>query len=160
MKHLHSSLDAHDLESMGISCWPFGMQDRVRFSELDPLNHVNNAAYLSWFETTRIGYLMTYGLTAMTHTKADPQIVVRRQVVDYLSPMLFGEAYTVTMRTSRIKPSSLVMEYAIFVDGVVRVTGETVIVSLTHDGTARQPWSSEAVLRMIECDGAKAVGFD
>ena len=145
---------------MGISGWPFGMQDRVRFSELDPLNHVNNAAYLSWFETTRIGYLMTYGLTAMTHTKTDPQIVVRRQVVDYLAPMLFGEAYTVTMRTSRIKPSSLVMEYAIFVDGMVRVTGETVIVSLTHDGTARQPWSSDAILRMIERDGAKAVGFD
>jgi acyl-CoA thioesterase FadM len=73
----------------------------------------------------------------MTHTAADPQIVVRRQVVDYLAPILFGETYVVAMRTTRIKPSSLVMEYAVFVGDTTRATGETVIVSLTQNGTAR-----------------------
>ena len=84
-------MDAAALEHEGITGWPFGMKDRVRFSELDPLNHVNNAAYASWFESARIGYVVEYGLSGMSHTKADPQIVVRRQVVDYLAPVLFGE---------------------------------------------------------------------
>ena len=79
MKNLRAYLDVDGLESEGIQGWPFGLKDIVRFSELDPLNHVNNAAYLSWFETTRIEYIMHYGLTGMTHTEADPQIVVPLQ---------------------------------------------------------------------------------
>ena len=82
MKVLQASLNVEDMRNLGLTDWPFGMRDVVRFSELDPLNHVNNAAYLSWFETARIGYIMEYGLTGMTHTEADPQIVFRRQVVD------------------------------------------------------------------------------
>lgn len=148
------------MAELGLPDWPYGMKDMVRFSELDPLNHVNNAAYLSWFETARIGYIMEYGLTGMTHTDADPQIVVRRQVVDYLKPIFFGETYVTAMRTTRIKPSSLTMEYGVFVGAEVRATGETVIVSLSQDGRARQPWRSEAIALMIERDGAKAVGFD
>ncbi len=159
MKVLQATLNAADMLEAGLPGWPFGMQDVVRFSELDPLNHVNNAAYLSWFETARIGYIMEYGLTGMTHSEADPQIVVRRQLVDYLKPILFGECYVVALRTTRIKPSSLVMEYGVFVDGQQRATGETVIVSLTQDGTNRLPWRPEAVGRMIERDGAKTVGF-
>lgn len=148
------------MAGLGLADWPFGMKDMVRFSELDPLNHVNNAAYLSWFETARIGYIMEYGLTGMTHTEADPQIVVRRQLVDYLKPILFGETYVVAMRTTRVKPSSLTMEYGVFVGTEVRATGETVIVSLTQDGRARQTWKAEAIAKMMERDGAKAVGFD
>jgi acyl-CoA thioester hydrolase len=148
-------LDAAALSALGIADWPFGYRDRVRFSELDPLNHVNNAAYLSWFETARIGYLLRYGLSGMTHSEADPQIVVRRQLVDYLAPVLFGETYIVAMRSTRIKPSSLVMDYAVYVDGRIRATGETVIVSLTPDGRARQPFRPEAVRLMAERDSAE-----
>ena len=160
MKVLQASLNVEDMRNLGLTDWPFGMRDVVRFSELDPLNHVNNAAYLSWFETARIGYIMEYGLTGMTHTEADPQIVVRRQVVDYLKPILFGETYVIAMRSTRVKPSSIVMEYGVYVSGECRATGETVIVSLTQDGLTRQAWKSEAVQRIVERDGAKTVGFD
>lgn len=153
-------LNRNDLERLGIEGWPFGIRDRVRFSELDALNHVNNAVYFSWLETARIAYLLDYGLTGMTHVAPDPQIVVRRQTVDYLAPIHFGETYVAAMRTARIKPSSLVMDYAIFVDGTVRATAETVIVALTQDASARQNWRAEAVTRMIELDGAEAVGFE
>ena len=160
MTILHASLDAEDLNAMGIQGWPFGWQDRVRFSELDPLNHVNNASYLSWFEMARIGYLASYGLTSMRKQPNDPQIVVRRQVVDYLSPVLFGDSYVVTMRTTLVKPSSLVMDYAVHVAGALRATAETVIVGLSPDGSARQNWRPEAVRRMVERDSAEVMGFN
>ena len=35
---------------------PLAMADRVRFSELDVLNHVNNAVYMEWFERLRVRY--------------------------------------------------------------------------------------------------------
>ena len=153
-------LDAAALSALGIADWPFGYRDRVRFSELDPLNHVNNAAYLSWFETARIGYLVSYGLTSMRQQPDDPQIVVRRQIVDYLAPVLFGENYVVTMRTTLVKPSGLVMEYGVYVAGALRATAETVIVGLSPNGSARQEWRREAVQRMIESDGAQVMGFN
>jgi len=37
--------------------WSYGIADRVRFGEIDVLGHVNNAAYLRWFENLRIQYL-------------------------------------------------------------------------------------------------------
>ena len=38
------------------------MADRVRFGELDALNHVNNVVYLRWYETLRVLYLEAYGI--------------------------------------------------------------------------------------------------
>lgn len=160
MNDLHAPLHAEELDAEGIGGWPFGIRDRVRFSELDALNHVNNAVYFSWLEMARIAYLLDYGLTGMSHAAPDPQIVVRRQSADYLAPIHFGESYTVTMRATRLKPSSLVTDYGIYVGRELRAMAETVIVSLTQDGTARQAWRDDAVARMVERDGATLAGFD
>lgn len=44
---------------------PFRLSDNVRFADLDPNNHVNNAVYGSYFETSRVMLTKdsTYGLT-------------------------------------------------------------------------------------------------
>ena len=45
--------------------YPFRLTDNVRFMDLDPNNHVNNAIYSSYFETSRV--MLTkdsaYGIT-------------------------------------------------------------------------------------------------
>lgn len=45
--------------------YPFRLSDNVRFADLDPNNHVNNAVYASYFETSRVMLTKdaTYGLT-------------------------------------------------------------------------------------------------
>ena len=159
MSKLCAPLTEAELAAQEIKGWPFGRMDKVRFSELDALNHVNNAVYMSWRETTRIAYILECGLTGMTGAPPDPQIVVRRQSVDYLKPILMDEVYCVAVRTTRVKPSSLVMEYGIFVNGEKRAGAETVIVSLTQDGSARQSWNQVALDKIIARDGATQVGF-
>jgi acyl-CoA thioester hydrolase len=37
-----------------IEDFPFRLSDNVRFADLDPNNHVNNAVYASYFETGRV----------------------------------------------------------------------------------------------------------
>ena len=152
-------LDASALSALGIEGWAYGMADRVRFHELDALNHVNNAAYFSWFETLRVAYLQDFGFTTYSHTDADPQLVVRAQNADYLAPMLHDETYVVTTRTRLLKPSSFVMDYAVFVDGQARCTGSTVMVSLTQDGTARRLHKPEAVRTVIARDDPTVEGM-
>jgi hypothetical protein len=43
--------------------WVLGHRDKVRFSEIDQLNHVNNVAYLRWFEVLRVRYFVMWGMT-------------------------------------------------------------------------------------------------
>ncbi len=153
-----SPLDATALEALGVSGFAYGYADRVRFGELDALNHVNNAVYLRWFENIRVSYLLDYGLTSYG-APGDPQLVVRRVTADYLAPVLQNESYVLAARTVLIKPSSFVMEYGLFVDTRHVASGEAVVVSLTADGSARQSHRPKAVQAMVERDGARTEGF-
>lgn len=145
-----NALDRADLEARGIEGWPYGMADQVRFYELDALAHVNNVAYLRWFETLRVRYIQEYGLTA--YTEDDPQMVVRAQSADYLAPMFQDQHYVVATRTKLLKSSSMVMEYAVFAEDRITATGEAVVISLQQDGKTRRPHAPEAVQKIIETD--------
>ena len=153
------TLDAPALGAAGLVGWPYGYRDRVRFYELDALNHVNNVVFLRWFETIRVAYLQDYGLTEYSHTEADPELVVRHLSADYLAPVFQNEDYIVTARTRLIKPSSFVMEYAVHAGGTLRATGDAVVVSLELDGKTRRAHKPDAIARMIADDGAEKVGF-
>ena len=155
MSNFLNQLDTPDLEAMGIHGWPYGYSDQVRFHELDPLNHVNNASYLSWFENIRVRYLQDYGLSSYGRHDDDPQVVVRQQSADYLAPMFQDERYVVTARTRLLKPSSLIMDYAVHSGGAVRATCSAVLVSLEQDGKARRPHKDVAIERILARDGAE-----
>ena len=45
--------------------FPFRLSDNVRFGDLDPNQHVNNAVYATYFETGRVTLMKSpeYGLT-------------------------------------------------------------------------------------------------
>jgi len=152
-------LDAAALQAYSIDGWSYGYADRVRFYELDALNHVNNAVFLRWFETIRVQYLQDYGVTTYSQTDADPTLVVRAQTADYLAPMLHDETYIVTARTALLKPSSFVMDYAVFCDGETRATGSTVMVSLEQDGKTRRPHKPAAIQTIIERDAPATQGL-
>ena len=132
-----NELDGSALNAQGIAGWPYGMADQVRFHELDALAHVNNVAYLRWFETLRVRYIQAYGMTS--YTSEDPQLVVRAQSADYLAPMFQDEHYIVTTRARLLKTSSLIMDYAVFSGGAIKATGDAVIISLEQDGKTRRP---------------------
>ncbi len=145
-------LGRQELEAKGITGWNWGFADQVRFYELDALNHVNNVVFLKWFETARVRYVQDLGLTS--YGPGDPQLVIRHQTADYFAPMHQNESYVVTARTSSIKSSSLVMDYAAYAEGECRASGSAVLVSLEQDGKTRRPHVAEAVARIIEEDGA------
>lgn len=151
------TLDRKALAAEGLGDWPYGFADRVRFNEIDALAHVNNTAYLIWFESLRVNYIQAYGITR--YSADDPQIVVRHQTADYLAPMFQNDAYILTGRTRLIKPSSLIMDYAVHSEGITKATGMAVIVSLAADGRTRRPHYPEAVAKIVEIDGAERQGF-
>ncbi len=125
-------LDAAQLRAAGLpEPWSYGFADRVRFGEIDVLGHVNNAAYLQWFENLRIAYFRDYGLYDLIGSA--PKLVLKNIGLDFKAEVKLGDDYILTGRTVEIRRTSFIMQYAVFVRGALTTTGHAVIVNLDDD---------------------------
>ncbi|HCP81053.1 MAG TPA: acyl-CoA thioesterase [Octadecabacter sp.] len=145
-------LGPDELRDAGIPApWTFGMADRVRFGDLDALNHVNNVEYLRWYETLRFNYLTHYSIYELAGD--DPKIVVKSVGVDYKAEVKRNTSYINVTRTVSMRNTSWKMEYATFVDGKITTTGDCVAVLLNDDNSKRS--LSDALREtLISRDGA------
>jgi len=145
-------LGVDDLRAAGVpEPWSFGMADRVRFGEIDVLGHVNNAAYLRWFENLRIHYFRDYGVH--NYESDPPKIVLRNIGLEFKAEVMMNATYILTGRTVAFRNSSFTMHYGIFVDGKLTTTGDAVIVSLNQDNTKR-PLDDTLKEQFVSRDGA------
>lgn len=130
----------------------YGYADRVRFHELDALNHVNNARYFSWFEAFRLPYLRDYGIS--DYSPAGPRLVLARAEAVFHAEMRLGEDYVLAGRTAWYGTSSFGMDYAVFAPDL-RVSGTATIVLRTADGAGKWPLSDANIRVFRERDGAR-----
>ena len=148
----HKPLLTPELRGLNIpEPWTYGVADRTRFSELDPMGHINNVAYLQWFEAFRVHYLVDYGLAY--NAAGSPAPVLRRVSVDYMAEMKIREDYVVTGRTTSMRTTSLEMEYAIWSGGECRTTGYALLVLLNPDGS-RYALTDAQRQTLMQRDGA------
>jgi acyl-CoA thioester hydrolase len=82
----------------------------VRYGDLDPQGHVNNASYLTYFEQARIAYIHSLGLWD-GHSFLDIGIILADAHITFNAPVQFGQAVRVGVRVSRLGNKSLTMEY-------------------------------------------------
>ena len=133
----HTPLDADQQTALGITKpQPLAMADQVRFSELDVLNHVNNAVYMEWFERLRVRYIQDWGLSAYDSVD-DPRVVIRSGTIHYKQEMRMDENYVVTCGCTAYRNTSFSMAQQLWSGGTLRATFDCVIVLLTPDGSAR-----------------------
>jgi acyl-CoA thioester hydrolase len=147
-------LHTDDLRAAGIpEPWSFGMADKVRFGEIDALQHVNNAVYLKWFENLRILYFADRD--AWTIDGKRPKVVLRNLGLDYRSEIKLTDEYILTGRVTKLGTSSFTMEYAVWVQGRLTTTSHAVMVMLNNDNSKRA--LPDQIRQMfIEQDGAVA----
>ncbi len=149
----HTPIYADALRNLGIPApWSYGTADRVRFGELDALNHVNHTAYLRWFETFRISYFKDYGIS--DYGPDSPRIVLKSVAADFLKEMVFGQDYIITGRTTSFRNTSWVMEYGVWTDQGLQATGSSVLVQLDAKTTAKSPLSEEVRNTFVTRDNA------
>lgn len=152
----HTPLDAAQQAQFGITePWPLAMADKVRFGEIDMLGHVNNARYLTWFETVRTVYLEWSGLTRY-NPATDPRIVIRSGQIHWVKEMIREETYVVTARATAYRNTSFTIASEIWSAGSLRTKFDCVCVTLESDGSARRPLPQSFIQRITELDGARA----
>lgn len=145
-------LHADDLRAAGIPApWSFGMADKVRFGEIDALQHVNNAVYLKWFENLRILYFADRAIWNIDGKR--PKVVLRSIGLDYIREIKLTDTYIMTGRTTKLGNTSFTMEYAVWVDGKLCTTSHAVIVMLNDDNSKR-PLPDHIRQMFIDRDGS------
>ena len=105
----------------------------VHWGEMDALGHVNHIRYIAWFETARMALFGRLGLTETGDTPMGP--ILASVSCDYTAPVEWPADVAVGARIGRVGRTSLVTEYAVFVDGDTPVEvarGQAVIVLFNY----------------------------
>ena len=86
---------------------------QVRYGDLDPQGHVNNARYLTYFEQARIHYLLHLGLFEEGQSFTNIGIILAEVRVTFLEPVQYGTDVRIGMRISRLGNKSMTAEYTL-----------------------------------------------
>ena len=102
----------------------------VRYADLDPQQHVNNAAYLTYLESARMGYYSESGLWNGQSVREIGMVVASLRI-DYLKSILFGKKVRVGLMVSHIGNKSIRFQHQIedAESGEVFARGEFVMVA-------------------------------
>ncbi len=85
---------------------------QIRYGDLDSQRHVNNAVYLTYLESARLGYYEQAGIWKRDNGLLTAMVVARIEI-DYLTPIFFGQAIQVGLRMDNIGQKSLTFAYQI-----------------------------------------------
>ena len=80
----------------------------VRFRDLDPMGHVNNAVYLTYLEVARAHYWRALGQTESTAIRT---YVLAHATIDYRSPVRLGDEILCGVRVESFGRKSFAMRY-------------------------------------------------
>ncbi|MDI1290846.1 MAG: acyl-CoA thioesterase [bacterium] len=116
-----------------------------RFSDLDPLGHVNNVAYFDYLQEARIGMLRDIGLV---QTDAFAQVVVKQELT-HLKPLLLStEPLIIETWIEGLRNSSYTVLYRIF-DEMGALAAEASTVCAVVDPVTTKPIRMNAELRAV-----------
>ncbi len=155
----HTPLTPAEQASAGITpAKPLALADKVRSSELDPLNHVNNARYFEWFERLRVAHSEACGLATFRGDIDGPRIVIRSGTIHYRQEMRMGEDYVVTCACTAFRRTSYSLAQEVWSGGTLRATFACVMVLRTPDGKEGYPIPEAVRQHFIQTEGAAPEG--
>jgi acyl-CoA thioester hydrolase len=106
--------------------WGFAYEDRVRFGDLDAMRHLNNVAFLGFFESARIAYVTTL---IPTHRPTDPEgddfgLIFAEAHISYRAPGFYDDEIRTLVRVADVKRSSFRVEFRMEATGDGRLLAE------------------------------------
>ena len=100
----------------------------MRWSDMDAYQHINNVAFLGYFETARVNLFFEHP-THDEKTGMRRGLVVHSHEITYKRPVEYDEkALEVQIWVSGIRAASFTCHYELFDHGQLAVNGSTVLV--------------------------------
>ena len=85
----------------------FSYPIEVRYGDLDPQGHVNNAKHLTYFEQARIAYMIELGLFTTDQSFMEVGVILADIHIMYLAPIYFSEHIKVGVRAIKLGNKSM-----------------------------------------------------
>ncbi len=106
----------------------------VRYGDLDPQGHLNNAKFLTFFEQARIFYFVKLGLFKPGISFMDIGVILADVHLVFHAPVLFGMDTHVGVKTTRMGNKSLDVQQGLLdnATGKVMCTGRIVLVTYDY----------------------------
>lgn len=116
----------------------------VRYGDLDPQWHVNNAHFLSFIEHARMNYLMAVGIFD-GHSFSDLPLIVGDVHVRYIKPIEMTDKVVVSIGVTRIGTKSMLLECEVTGEGgsPLFAIGENTLVAYDYHTKSAVPVSDE-----------------
>lgn len=116
----------------------------VRYGDLDPQGHVNNARFVTYLEHARVSYIRDLGLWDGSDYLGLGFILVHLEV-DFQAPILITDQVQVGVRVSRLGEKSLDMIYRVedMETAKVYATGLTTLVGFDYRNEISIPLPDE-----------------
>jgi acyl-CoA thioester hydrolase len=115
--------------------FPHKESDKLRYGDMDALGHINNAVYTTFLETGRAALLSHPGINAWGNEHFT--FVIARLEVDYRREVRWPGIVQIGTAVKSVGNSSMVLQQALFHEGVCVVTAQSVMVQV--DVAAHRP---------------------
>jgi acyl-CoA thioester hydrolase len=117
----------------------FWATEHVRFADLDMLGHVNNKAYATYYETSRVAFMAACDL----RDGLSIGMALVRLEIDYRKEIRFPATLKLGIRLTKLGKSSLSMACAIFDGDVCASTSVGIAVRFDLTTRTSKPFSPE-----------------
>jgi len=127
--------------------YPHRVTEIIRFGDLDPQGHVNQAVFLTYFESGRVAMFrgpdLGIGVPGAT-------FVMVRMEVNYMKELRWPGTIEVGTGVAEFGRSSFKVAQAIFRDGVCAATGRATLVCLDLATRKSRALPEEAIARLSQ----------
>jgi acyl-CoA thioester hydrolase len=127
----------------------------VRYGDLDPQGHVNNAKYLTYFEQARIAYWIKMGFFTKDQSFMELGVILADVRITYFAPVYFGQKVKVGVHVIRLGNKSMTWEQNV-VDAETDkelAKGEVIIVAYDYKEEKTIPIPNEWREKITEFEG-------
>jgi acyl-CoA thioester hydrolase len=112
---------------------------QVRWGDLDAFMHVNNAAYLTYIQESRVDFTV-YSRQRSNLQPVLIEMVVAHADIDYINPIYdAGIEIDIDVWVSKIGTSSFVLQYELSKDGTIYAKAKTVQVTVSMESKSSRP---------------------
>lgn len=104
----------------------------VRYGDLDPQGHVNNAGFITYLEHARVNYIRQLGLWD-GKSFLEIGFILARVEMDFKKPILMTDAVEVGVKVSHLGNKSLDMNYLIRESNTGQIFAEGRTIQVAYD---------------------------
>lgn len=106
----------------------------VRYGDLDPQGHLNNAKFLTYFEQARIFYFIKLGLFKPGISFLDIGVIMADVHLAFHAPVMFGMDIHVGVKTTRLGNKSFDVQQSVIehASGKEMCSGQVVLVTYDY----------------------------